>query len=180
MPARKPAFASFSVAFEWPAETTIPAAASLLMTSVPVISGASVTLVAGPVHLPTPRGVRRINVQSAQNMLDAVLAQVEGADIFIATAAVADWRPAHSAEQKIKKDGSGQVPQLAFVENPDILATVAQLPQAKSGALYCVGFAAESENLLAGELILAPFFTAASRRMASLLPLRAVSFPAAS
>ena len=112
-------------------------------------AGASVTLVAGPVHLPTPRGVRRVNVQSAQNMLDAVLAHVEGADIFIATAAVADWRPAHSAEQKIKKDGSGQVPQLAFVENPDILATVAQLPQAKTGALYCVGFAAESENLLA-------------------------------
>ena len=112
-------------------------------------AGASVTLVAGPVHLPTPRGVRRINVQSAQNMLDAVMANVDGADIFIATAAVADWRPAHAADQKIKKDGSGQVPQMAFVENPDILATVAQLPAAKNGALYCVGFAAESENLLA-------------------------------
>ncbi len=112
-------------------------------------AGAQVTLVAGPVHLETPRGVRRINVQSAQNMLDAVNQQVAGADIFIATAAVADWRPANAAEQKIKKDGSGQVPQLAFVENTDILATVAQLPSAQSGQLYCVGFAAESENLLA-------------------------------
>ena len=62
---------------------------------------------------------------------------------------MADWRPASAADQKIKKDGSGAVPQLAFVENPDILATVAQLPRAKSGQLYCVGFAAESENLLA-------------------------------
>ena len=112
-------------------------------------AGAQVTLVAGPVHVPTPRGVRRIDVQSAQNMLDAVLSNVESADIFVATAAVADWRPAQAADQKIKKDGSGQVPQMAFVENPDILATVAQLPRAQSGQLYCVGFAAESENLLA-------------------------------
>ncbi len=112
-------------------------------------AGAQVTLVAGPVHLPTPRGVRRIDVQSAQDMLQAVLASVEGADVFVATAAVADWRPARAADQKIKKDGSGEVPHLAFVENPDILATVAQLPRAKSGDLYCVGFAAESENLLA-------------------------------
>ena len=112
-------------------------------------AGAEVTLVAGPVHLPTPRGVRRIDVQSAQDMLQAVLASVEGADVFVATAAVADWRPARVADQKIKKDGSGEVPHLAFVENPDILATVAQLPRAKSGDLYCVGFAAESENLLA-------------------------------
>ncbi|MGF6212772.1 bifunctional phosphopantothenoylcysteine decarboxylase/phosphopantothenate--cysteine ligase CoaBC [Comamonas sp. 4034] len=113
-------------------------------------AGAQVTLVAGPVHVPTPRGVRRIDVQSAQNMLDAVLNNVDGADVFVATAAVADWRPARAADQKIKKDGSGgQVPQMAFVENPDILATVAQLPRAQSGQLYCVGFAAESENLLA-------------------------------
>ena len=111
-------------------------------------AGAEVTLVAGPVHLPTPRGVRRINVQSAQNMLVAVTSQAQAATIFIATAAVADWRPAHSAEQKIKKDGSGQVPVLSFVENPDILATVAQSERARAGALFCVGFAAESENLL--------------------------------
>lgn len=111
-------------------------------------AGAEVTLVAGPVHLPTPRGVRRINVQSAQNMLAAVTSQAQAATIFIATAAVADWRPAHSAEQKIKKDGSGQVPTLSFVENPDILATVTQSERARAGALFCVGFAAESENLL--------------------------------
>ena len=112
-------------------------------------AGAEVTLVAGPVHLPTPRGVRRIDVQSAQQMLDAVLQQVQSASVFIATAAVADWRPATQAAHKIKKDGSGEPPVLRFVENPDILATVAQLPQARSGALYCVGFAAESEDLLA-------------------------------
>jgi phosphopantothenoylcysteine decarboxylase/phosphopantothenate--cysteine ligase len=62
---------------------------------------------------------------------------------------VADWRPANSADQKIKKDGSGQTPQLSFVENPDILATVAHLPRALSGELFCVGFAAESHDLLA-------------------------------
>lgn len=112
-------------------------------------AGADVTLVAGPVHLPTPRGVRRINVRSAQNMLEAVDAQAPEATIFIATAAVADWRPAAAAEHKIKKDGSGAVPALGFVENPDILAQVAQSPRARAGQLYCVGFAAESENLLA-------------------------------
>ncbi|MBS0469273.1 MAG: bifunctional phosphopantothenoylcysteine decarboxylase/phosphopantothenate--cysteine ligase CoaBC [Proteobacteria bacterium] len=112
-------------------------------------AGADVTLVAGPVHLATPRGVRRIDVRSAQNMFQAVEGQAQAATVFIATAAVADWRPANSAEHKIKKDGSGQVPTLAFVENPDILATVAQSDRARSGALYCVGFAAESEHLLA-------------------------------
>ncbi|MFN4115527.1 MAG: bifunctional phosphopantothenoylcysteine decarboxylase/phosphopantothenate--cysteine ligase CoaBC, partial [Inhella sp.] len=107
-------------------------------------AGAAVTLVAGPVALPTPAGVTRIDVRSAREMLDAVLAQVAGSDAFIACAAVADWRPASEAEQKIKKDGSGQTPQLAFTENPDILATVARLPTPP----YCVGFAAESEKLL--------------------------------
>jgi phosphopantothenoylcysteine decarboxylase/phosphopantothenate--cysteine ligase len=82
-------------------------------------------------------------------MLDVVQQHVEAADVFIATAAVADWRPANSADQKIKKDGSGQTPQLSFVENPDILATVAQSPRAVSGQLFCVGFAAESHDLLA-------------------------------
>jgi len=104
--------------------------------------------VAGPVHLPTPRGVRRIDVISAQDMLEAIVGQTQEATVFIATAAVADWRPARAADQKIKKDGSGQVPALSFVENPDILATVAQSQRARAGQLYCVGFAAESENLL--------------------------------
>jgi phosphopantothenoylcysteine decarboxylase/phosphopantothenate--cysteine ligase len=113
------------------------------------MAGAEVTLVAGPVHLPTPRGVQRIDVRSARQMLDAVQAQVDKASVFVATAAVADWRPDTQADQKIKKDGSGQTPALKFVENPDILATVAQSPRAQSGALFCVGFAAESHDLLA-------------------------------
>ena len=112
-------------------------------------AGAHVTLVAGPVALATPRGVQRINVRSAQEMLQAVLATVAGADVFVATAAVADWRPAVAAEHKLKKDGSGQAPALAFTENPDILATVAQSPRARAGTLFCVGFAAESRDLLA-------------------------------
>ncbi len=112
-------------------------------------AGAQVTLVAGPVHLPTPRGVRRIDVCSAREMQQAVDAEVSIATVFVATAAVADWRPASAAEQKIKKDGSGEVPTLAFVENPDILAGVAQGARARSGQLYCVGFAAESHDLLA-------------------------------
>ena len=112
-------------------------------------AGAQVSLIAGPVSLDTPHGVVRHNVTSARDMLAAVQAQVDAADVFIATAAVADWRPANAADQKIKKDGSGDVPQLAFVENPDILATVAHGPRAQSGALYCVGFAAESQDLLA-------------------------------
>jgi len=112
-------------------------------------AGAEVTLVSGPVHLPTPRGVRRVDVQSAAQMQSAVQAQVAEATVFIAAAAVADWRPASAADQKIKKDGSGQVPALGFVENPDILAGVAQSDRARAGKLYCVGFAAESHDLLA-------------------------------
>ena len=106
-------------------------------------AGADVTLVAGPVHLPTPRGVRRIDVQSAQQMHDAVLPLAAQHCVFIATAAVADWRPAAPSGEKIKKDGSGDVPAIAFTENPDILAAVARLP----GGPYCVGFAAESHDL---------------------------------
>ena len=113
------------------------------------MAGAEVTLVAGPVHVATPRGVRRVNVQSARQMLDAVQQHVDAAHVFISTAAVADWRPATSADQKIKKDGSGQTLQLSFVENPDILAAVAHSPRAVRGELFCVGFAAESHDLLA-------------------------------
>ena len=80
-------------------------------------------------------------------MLVAVEAAVPQATVFVATAAVADWRPANAATQKIKKDGSGQVPALAFEENPDILARVAASERARSGALFCVGFAAESHDL---------------------------------
>lgn len=110
-------------------------------------AGAEVTLVAGPVHLPTPRGVRRINVQSALQMQAAVQAEIAQATVLVAAAAVADWRPATSAEHKIKKDASGLPPALQFVENPDILAGVAASERARSGQLFCVGFAAESHDL---------------------------------
>ncbi|MED5621247.1 bifunctional phosphopantothenoylcysteine decarboxylase/phosphopantothenate--cysteine ligase CoaBC [Ideonella sp. BN130291] len=107
-------------------------------------AGAAVTLVAGPVHLPTPAGVRRIDVQSALQMHDAVLPLAPIHDVFVATAAVADWRPASLSDHKIKKDGAKQVPSFELTENPDILAAVARLPQRP----YCVGFAAESHDLL--------------------------------
>lgn len=107
-------------------------------------AGAQVTLVAGPVHLPTPRGVARLDVQTARQMHAAVLPLAPQHDVFIATAAVADWRPDTTADQKIKKQGDSRVPTLALTENPDILAAVAALPQRP----YCVGFAAESEQLL--------------------------------
>jgi len=107
-------------------------------------AGADVTLVAGPVHLNTPRGVNRQNVMTAQQMFDAVVPQASQHDIFIATAAVADWRPANLAEHKIKKEGAKDVPSFELTENPDILAAVAGLRDAP----YCVGFAAESERLL--------------------------------
>jgi len=110
-------------------------------------AGARVTLVAGPVHLATPRGVRRIDVVSAQQMFDAVLPLAPQHGLFVATAAVADWRPAAAAEQKIKKDGTGRMPALELVENPDILAAVARLPEAQRP--WCVGFAAESHEVLA-------------------------------
>jgi len=109
-------------------------------------AGARVTLVAGPVHLPTPRGVQRIDVQSAVQMLQAVLPEAPRHDVFVATAAVADWRPVACAEHKIKKDGIGRPPTLEFAENPDILATVARLPAAERP--WCVGFAAESHDLV--------------------------------
>ena len=114
-------------------------------------AGAEVTLVAGPVAQPTPRGVRRIDVQSAREMLAAVMGELasgsQAPTVFVATAAVADWRPAHPAEQKIKKAADGQAPVLHFLENQDILYTVAQSPAARGGQLFCVGFAAESEDL---------------------------------
>jgi phosphopantothenoylcysteine decarboxylase/phosphopantothenate--cysteine ligase len=106
--------------------------------------GADVTLVAGPVHLPTPRGVRRINVMTAQQMFDTVLPLAQQNDVFVATAAVADWRPATLAEHKIKKEGKKLAPSFELTENPDILAAVASLARPP----YCVGFAAESERLL--------------------------------
>ena len=109
-------------------------------------AGAQVTLVAGPVHLATPRGVQRIDVQSAQQMFDAVLPLAGQHGVFVATAAVADWRPAQLIAHKIKKDGSGRPPTLALTENPDILAAVARLPPGQRP--WCVGFAAESHDVV--------------------------------
>lgn len=106
-------------------------------------AGADVTLIAGPTALPTPTGVARIDVETAIQMHDAVLARAAAADVFIAVAAVADWRAAEPAAAKLKKDGAGRAPTFELVANPDILAAVAQLPNGP----YCVGFAAESENL---------------------------------
>jgi phosphopantothenoylcysteine decarboxylase/phosphopantothenate--cysteine ligase len=111
-------------------------------------AGAEVHLVAGPVSLTTPYGVQRSDVRSALQMHAAVMAQVEHADVFIATAAVADWRPAQVAGEKIKK-GTVGLPQIDWVENPDILADVAASRPAQSGTLYCVGFAAETQYLQA-------------------------------
>ncbi len=109
-------------------------------------AGARVTLVAGPVHLLTPRHVARIDVTSARQMYDAVLPLAAAHDIFVATAAVADWRPAAAGEHKLKKDGSGRPPVFELTENPDILASVARLPADQRP--WCVGFAAESHDLV--------------------------------
>jgi phosphopantothenoylcysteine decarboxylase/phosphopantothenate--cysteine ligase len=106
-------------------------------------AGAAVTLVAGPVALDTPAGVKRIDVKSARQMHDAVLPLALRHDVFVATAAVADWRPAGAAEQKIKKVAGQGAPALELIENPDILAAVAALPKPP----YCVGFAAESHDV---------------------------------
>ncbi|RIX46910.1 MAG: bifunctional phosphopantothenoylcysteine decarboxylase/phosphopantothenate--cysteine ligase CoaBC [Rhodocyclales bacterium GT-UBC] len=105
-------------------------------------AGAEVTLVSGPVAFDPPQGVERIPVRSALDMHAAVMARAADADIFIGVAAVADYRVANSAEHKLKKDNGG-MPPIELVENPDILAEVAALPNAP----FCVGFAAESRNL---------------------------------
>ena len=104
-------------------------------------AGAEVTLVCGPVAQPTPAGVARVDVLSAREMRDAVLRHVRETDIFIAVAAVADYRPEQTAAQKIKK--AAQPLTLTLLPNPDILAEIAALPKPP----FCVGFAAESENL---------------------------------
>jgi len=105
--------------------------------------GADVTLIAGPVALATPAGVaRRVDVRSALQMRDAVMKAIDKADIFIATAAVADWRVAGYSSRKIKKNTAG-TPVLELVENPDILAEVA----ARDPRPFVVGFAAETDHV---------------------------------
>ncbi len=110
-------------------------------------AGAQVLLVSGPTALPVPHGVFCIPIQTALQMHDAVMAHIAGQDVFVAVAAVADWRVAQPQLQKIKKNAQGDTPQLEFVANPDILAAVAARVDLKPRP-YCVGFAAESENLL--------------------------------
>lgn len=107
------------------------------------LAGASVTLVTGPTALPAPAGVRVLPATTAQQMHDTVMKHIAGQQVFIAVAAVADWRVANVSAQKIKKQASDS-PSLTFEQNPDILAAVAALPSPP----YCVGFAAESEKLL--------------------------------
>lgn len=106
-------------------------------------AGAEVILVSGPTALPAPAGVRRIDVRSAREMLAAVQGVVAGQDAFVSVAAVADWRVANASDRKLKKTEGGAPPALEFAQNPDILATVAAMP----GGPYCVGFAAETEDL---------------------------------
>lgn len=106
--------------------------------------GARVTLVAGPVTLPTPPGVTRVDVESAREMAAAVASALP-ADAAVMVAAVADWRVASEAEQKLKKDGSGVIPALNLTENPDILARLGASPDRPP---LLVGFAAETENVV--------------------------------
>ncbi|MCK9381535.1 MAG: bifunctional phosphopantothenoylcysteine decarboxylase/phosphopantothenate--cysteine ligase CoaBC [Sulfuritalea sp.] len=108
-----------------------------------VEAGAEVTLIAGPVSLATPRGVRRVDVQSALQMREAVIQALPGQNVFIGVAAVADYRPGQAAAHKIKKGPASLT--LELEANPDILAEVAALPDAP----FCVGFAAESRDLAA-------------------------------
>lgn len=122
--------------------------------------GAQVTLVSGPTALQAPQGAVLIQVTSAQEMFEAVKSQVAGTDIFIGVAAVADYRVADISTQKIKK--SADKLNLALVPNPDILAYVAALPNPP----FCVGFAAETENLRA---------YATQKRAAKKLPLLAAN-----
>jgi len=100
-----------------------------------------VTLVAGPVALATPPGVKRVDVRSARDMREAVLAVAADQDVFISAAAVGDYRPSEASPRKIKKDG--QPFELKLVQNPDILAEVAALPKKP----FVVGFAAETEDV---------------------------------
>ena len=104
-------------------------------------AGASVVLISGPVSQPTPVGVRRVDIESASEMLAAVVRELPGTDLFISTAAVADYRPARAAEQKIKK--TSDTLELAMERTADVLATVA----ARAERPFVVGFAAETESV---------------------------------
>lgn len=106
--------------------------------------GAKVTLIAGPVHLPTPQNVTRIDVLSAQEMAEQAVKFAQRSAIFIGCAAVADYRVAEVATQKIKKTNDNDELTLKLVKNPDIIATVAKLRENRP---FVVGFAAETQNV---------------------------------
>ncbi|WP_116644857.1 bifunctional phosphopantothenoylcysteine decarboxylase/phosphopantothenate--cysteine ligase CoaBC [Salinivibrio sp. HTSP] len=108
--------------------------------------GADITLVSGPVALPVPTGVTRIDVTSAQQMHDAVHASITDQDIFIGCAAVADYRPQHIAEQKMKKQVDKDAMTVTMVKNPDIISSVAGLTSHRP---FTVGFAAETQDVAA-------------------------------
>jgi phosphopantothenoylcysteine decarboxylase/phosphopantothenate--cysteine ligase len=124
-------------------------------------AGAEVILVSGPVALTAPQGVSRVKVRTAQEMFEAVKKALAGCDVFVSVAAVADYRVKSPAAQKIKK-GSQKAVSLELEENPDILAWVASQPKPP----FCVGFAAETENLAA---------YAAEKRARKKLPLLAAN-----
>ena len=105
-------------------------------------AGAQVTLVSGPVNLATPDSVSRIDVESAEDMLDAVMDNISGTNVFIGVAAVADYRPKQLAHEKIKKDDEGLT--LSLIKNPDIISEVAKL----SKGPFTVGFAAETNSII--------------------------------
>jgi phosphopantothenoylcysteine decarboxylase/phosphopantothenate--cysteine ligase len=108
-------------------------------------AGHDVVLIAGPVHLATPRGVRRVDVISARDMLDATLKAVRGADALFMAAAVADWRPAVRRRGKWHKRKGVRRASLELVQNPDILARAVRVPSTK-GRLLVVGFALETRR----------------------------------
>ena len=107
-------------------------------------SGARVTLISGPVDIPKPSNCNFVSVETAQEMYDAVMHHVKEKDVYIGTAAVSDYRPVNTSNQKIKKDGSGKPIILELEENKDILKSVSELQDKP----YVVGFAAETDNLL--------------------------------
>ena len=107
-------------------------------------AGAEVVLVAGQLQVAPPTGIAVHHTHSAREMHEAVMREIDNCDVFISVAAVADYHVANRSTEKLKKDGSGTPPVIELAENPDILATVARLPNAP----FCVGFAAESHNVL--------------------------------
>jgi phosphopantothenoylcysteine decarboxylase/phosphopantothenate--cysteine ligase len=134
-------------------------------------AGAEVTLVSGPTALAAPRGVRRIGIESATQMRDTVHAHLP-TDLFVAVAAVADWRPAQVSVKKIRKIESNMPPELRFVDNPDILAEVAALPNAP----YCVGFAAETDDATTDQRDQTLIALASAKRIRKGVPLLVANF----